>query len=84
MNGLSETANYLYNGFTSSEIAACLALPVVQGGHVYFGICGEELLGDCDIISLKIFILILAVNDPAQVLASEVDPAPHRIAGWSR
>ena len=84
MNGLSETANYLYNGFTSSENAACLALPVVRGGHVYLGICGEELLGDCDIISLKIFILILAVNDPAQVLASEVDPAPHRLAGWSR
>lgn len=82
MNGLSETANYLYNGFTSSEIAARLALPVVRGGHVYFGICGEELLRDCDIISLKIF--ILAVSDPAQVLASEVDPAPHRLAGWSR
>ena len=72
MNGLSETANYLHNGFTSSEIAARLALPVVRGGHVYFGICGEELLGDCDIISLKIFILILAVNDPARVLAMPV------------
>ena len=59
MDNLRQPITYLYNGFTSSEIAARLALPVV-------------------------FILILAVSDPAQVLASEVDPAPHRLAGWSR